>query len=319
MPGAGSHGSDWDLDQLADYAAGLLDDSGAAAMAAVLARDPAAAQVFAALPHADDLVRGELRALPAITMPPDIAARLDAALTAEAAAAPPVSELPARDEPVTVAAPSAETVTARALRATSAGGDSSGSETSPDNVVPLRRRRWTSGAAAVAAGVAVLAAGAVGVSQLGGAQPASDSRESATAGAAQRDARVQSGTPLSGGAMQDREERAATVVASGTDYRKASLAQQISRRVTADSTKAYAAPPAAALQRFGAAALRNCLQMLGISGDAPGLSVDLAKYEGDPAVVVTVLAGDTYQVTVAGPDCGESGADVTLRTTVPTT
>jgi negative regulator of sigma E activity len=307
----------WDLDQLADYAAGLLDDARSAELAAVLESDPAAAQLYAALGHADDLVRAELRELPAITMPADVIARLDAALAAEAA--PAVSEVGA--VPV-VAAPSDETVAARAAVTAIGERERPGAETSQGNVVPLRRRRWLNGAGAVAAGVAVLAGAAVGLNHLNAANPQRDS-STAAAGSAPRNAPQNTKSGFVAGAEAGHGKSGgigSRLTASGTDYRQASLATQV-RALSRSDLQTYTLTPSSApsaLQRVAAGGLTACLDALGISGDVAGLTVDYARFDGNPALVVAMPAADGIAVTVAGPDCGKDGtADLKLRTTVP--
>jgi hypothetical protein len=51
------------------------------------------------------------------------------------------------------------------------------------------------------------------------------------------------------------------------------------------------------------------------------LAVDYARFAGAPALVVVLPAREAGAVDVAvvGPDCGVSGPDARLRTTVPGT
>jgi hypothetical protein len=82
-------GPPWPLDLLADLHAGALDDEVAAELRARIADDPQARATLAAL----DATRADLRNLPPLQVPPPVAARIDAALSAEAAAAHPAPAL----------------------------------------------------------------------------------------------------------------------------------------------------------------------------------------------------------------------------------
>ena len=69
-----------DVDTLADYQAGVLDEQTAAEIAAHVAADPRCQQVLAAL----DATVAQLRSMPPVTMPDDVVQRIHAALAAEA-------------------------------------------------------------------------------------------------------------------------------------------------------------------------------------------------------------------------------------------
>lgn len=282
-PDSTPHGTGWSLDQLADYAAGLLGDAEQATVDAALARDDTAAHLYAALPHADDLVRGELRALPAVTMPADIAARIDAALAAE--------DRPADEQ---VAA----------------------------TVIPLRRRRWLTASGAVAAGVAVLAGAAFGIGQL--TRSSSSSSSTAASGSAPRTFDSRGNQPKTESGAESTPSLASSLVATGVDYRKASLASQVTALVTNKADRPYTGGtrgfgvPSGLTQLAGSLGrIEDCLRLLGIASPR---RVDLAKYEGTPSVIVVSNADPgQLMVTVAGPDCGNGGPDLTVRTTVSAT
>jgi negative regulator of sigma E activity len=286
-PDSTPHGTGWSLDQLADYAAGLLSEAEQATVDDALAQDDTAAHLYASLPHADDLVRGELRALPAVTMPADIAARIDAALAAE--------ERPAGEHP-------AEQVAA--------------------TVIPLRRRRWLTASGAVAAGVAVLAGAAFGIGQL--TRSSSSSSSTAASGSAPRTLDSRGNQPKADGGADAVPSLASSLVATGVDYRKASLASQVTALVTnkADrpytgGTKGFGVPSGLTQLAGTPGRIEDCLRLLGIA--APR-RVDLAKYEGTPSVIVVSNADPgQLMVTVAGAECGNGGPDLTVRTTVSAT
>ncbi|GAB3312399.1 hypothetical protein EK0264_09485 [Epidermidibacterium keratini] len=104
-PGAGSACPD--VDTLADYQAGVLDEQTSAEIAAHVAADPRCQQVLAAL----DATVAQLRSMPPVRMPENVAARINAALAAEAGrgsaprlhAVPPATDL----DQSTTAAPTA--------------------------------------------------------------------------------------------------------------------------------------------------------------------------------------------------------------------
>ncbi|HEV2088347.1 MAG TPA: hypothetical protein VGR21_08555, partial [Cryptosporangiaceae bacterium] len=114
--------------------------------------------------------------------------------------------------------------------------------------------------------------------------------------------------------------------ATGGDYTRAGLADQVRQLVTRPRTQEgpgrqseQAAPDAVGteLDRLrDPAALAACVRALG-SGPPP-LAIDYGRYEGRPALVV-VLPGATpatLTAVVAGPACGLTGTDELHRVTV---
>ncbi|GAA1340135.1 hypothetical protein [Saccharothrix algeriensis] len=85
-------GPPWSVDLLAELHAGALDPRTEAELREVVANDPEARQVLAAL----DATLEDLRGLPPIPMPREVADRIDAALAEEARPAAPVVDLAAR-------------------------------------------------------------------------------------------------------------------------------------------------------------------------------------------------------------------------------
>src|SRR5436305_14816461 len=77
----------WSVDVLADLHAGVLEQSVSDRLWPRVRDDPDARAVLDAL----DTTRTELARLPPLTMPPQVAARIDAALAAEIQAAAPVA------------------------------------------------------------------------------------------------------------------------------------------------------------------------------------------------------------------------------------
>src|SRR3954469_14007941 len=94
----GTVGPPWSVDVLADLHAGVLDDARAAQLWPLVDADPEARAILDAL----DATQADLASLadaPAPPMPAEFAARLDAALAAEAAAAFPGEAQPGQAQP----------------------------------------------------------------------------------------------------------------------------------------------------------------------------------------------------------------------------
>ncbi len=232
-------------------------------------------------------------------VPHDVAARIAAALATEAAAA--------------------------ASSGASAAAASSGASAT---VTPLRRRRWvptTAQLGAVAASVAVLAAGVVGVRAL-----VADGGGS-SAGSASTAMQDSTGSALS--------PAAPPVTRSGTAWTATSLRTAAPRLAqpsgTAESLKSAEPPagasggPSAPSERttsedtsvldplVAAPALQRCVaDLTGEQTTAP-LAVDVGRYGGRPVAVVvvpTTAQPSSLDVWVVGPGCA-SDVRLFLRTT----
>ncbi len=189
-------------------------------------------------------------------------------------------------------------------------------------VVPLRKRRsWGVAGGAVAAGVAVLAAGAIGIQALGGGNTQRDSATTASAPESSDKAEgpAAGSAPPKAAAPGAVPETYSGLTSSGAEYRsdtlRAQVAQLVKSKAQADASagKALSGP----LVRLSApAAFSDCLAALG--ADARPLAVDYARYDGQPAVVVVLpaLANGDVDVAVVGPDCGLSGSDLKHRSNV---
>ena len=308
-----------DIELLADYAEGLLDGTPEGeAVAARIVTDPAWADLYAALAGADDAVRRDLAALPPEQIPADVARSVDATLAAEAG----------RYRPQPGAVPSAGP--ARPVRPATRQPHAAGG-----TVVPMRRRRRTLAyvGSGVAAGVAVLAAAAIGFSAI----TSNGGVTSSPNGAAAPDRDLATGSPAPGGTP------GGLTSASGTDYRTAKLAPQVQALLSGKSATKLSpdrhAPEASTPSPKGAApapaepssavppelsrlatpaGLNACLATLGQDAGRP-IATDLARYNGAPALVVVLHSADPAKVTVVvtGPSCGLSGSDELFRTTVP--
>jgi len=176
-----------------------------------------------------------------------------------------------------------------------------------------RRRTLTTWLAAAASVAVIGAGGTFLVSQLGGA---SDS----TAGSAAEAPAPQDAAPedSSGGDLGTSEERSpatrtatttssepgrSALSASGTDYTRADLAAQaqvlLSEAGTADEQGSQAQQYAVADD----ASLDACLVALGRPGAEP-VATDLARFEGQEAAVVVIPDQGGYDVLVVPPGCG---------------
>jgi hypothetical protein len=269
-----------------------------------LGREPELARLHQALASADAVVRAELRALPAATMPSDLAANLDALIAAE----PPLSPASAPPQSATATATDTTATDTTATDATAEGATAAATATdapAEGTVVPLRARRprWAVQAGAVAAGVALLGGIAAGSALL--LHPARQEPSSVNSAA--------------GPAYTSAESAPET--GSGTNYTAATLATQVSTLLKSprSADKHLVTPANPQAHASGPSLLGSCLEALGFTGRA--IAVDHGTYEGAPALVVVAnqAAGNPDQVDVAvvGPDCGRAGTDERLRTTVP--
>ncbi|MGC9667017.1 hypothetical protein ACNTMW_10745 [Planosporangium sp. 12N6] len=307
---------DVDLDRLADYLGGALEGTpDETAVAHLVATDPAWTRAHAALVAADAAVRADLARLAAESepVPTDVLARLDAALATE-----PIPTWPA---------PAGDGAGSRHLSVL-AGGRSGARQ-------PSRHRRWRTAVGVAAGIVAVGLAGTALVPQLGRHDPR-------TSGIAGSDAAGSASTPLEQPPDPASGETAVSVTASGTDYTPQTLAT-LGGPVTAshdgDPPKSQAGPnvlqapsestphqppqevPAALRPLTDPEIRAACLKALAAQYGGTATSLDYARYQGTPALVV-LLDGtrglvDHRRVVVVGPNCGTGGLLVDERYSVP--
>ncbi|HLK00313.1 MAG TPA: hypothetical protein VKU39_10455 [Streptosporangiaceae bacterium] len=288
-----------DADRLATFRAGLLGRRRARRAAAHLASCESCTDLDAQLASLTSVLAA---VGPAVTTPPDVAARLDAALAAAAAESPAVHRV--------------------------RGGHARPARRG----LTLSRLSWRV-AAPVAAAVAVMgAAVGFGVSQIGGA-PATESAAgsaamSGAAGAAQ--AGHKPVTPANGvlmpglaapsprihsnAAVVPASSRAPFSIASTVQmvrsaiyFEPATVRMQVASQLRAIHSllsRQVAAPPQVA----------GCVQAL--TGSTPPALVELAHYSGKPAIMVAVLRGTSYHVWIAPQACTSSG-EVLARLDVP--
>lgn len=279
-----------ELDRLADYAAGLLDDTpDAAEVAHLIAIDDAWAEAYARLVAADTRVRADLVALGAAAepMPAEVAARLDTALA----------------------------------RAADVRPRAGGSVRSLDGA-RRRRRRWAAALATAAAGV--VAFGVFGLPAWRTAAPDTTSAPAAGRGdamsAESNGGEFQKMAPAGG----------LLVRVSGLDYRREALraaepepASGAPRGNAADSTAGLGkrdlgpAPPAELARLAEPSALDGCLAAVTAAYGGRPVTVDYARFEGVAALIVWLVDanGRPSRVVVAGAACGRPGSGADVRYT----
>jgi hypothetical protein len=251
-----------DIDVLADYLEGLLGEAEQREVERWAAEDPRTAELLAELRG----LPGLLADTPVEPMPADVAARLDAALAAEA--------------PAPATGPEADPEQAEVL------------DPPPGQVVPLRRRRrWLAPALVAAATVGVVGLGAqvVGTGSDGGLDAATSSAESSDAGGLSLDQEA-AGEPA--------EERGDSVAArpharvQAVRLTRAGFEEDVKRVLEADwvsapgGTRSHAelfADVAATRPR-----LRSCLMSLP-AGASP------VRLDDDPAILVVATVDDQPQ------------------------
>jgi hypothetical protein len=275
-----------DIDLLADYIGGALDGTpDETVVATLITDDPAWRAAYESLAGGMALVGAELGRMEPEPMPADVADRLDAMLT------------PRVPEP---AVPHLSVV-----RGGPASGD--GARRVPQKAG--RRMRW---AAPIAVAAGLVAFVGFGLDYLAGRE-SSDSAQS-SAGVADQGAAGNSRAAAPPGTDQ--------IFASGTDYTRTTLGREPVRPLTAPeldsrstrvpkATPGMAAAGDAALQRLSVRrALQDCLDAIGRENGAGPISVqsvDYARFDKAPAVIVRFTAANGAWGWASGPACGTPG------------
>jgi hypothetical protein len=302
---------DWDL--LADHLGGALAGTPEAArVERLVSTDPGWARAATELSAAMAAVAGDLRTLPAPTMPDDVAVRLERALAA-AGAVPDVSAAGG----LTTGAPVA-------------GGRSTGEPRRPPGR-PRRRRgrvaKWGAGLAVAAGVVAFAAVGLSGGDPEQAVPGLADSDDGGGEAAAPQ-------APEEDGAAPRAEALPPLVVATGSNYDASTLEITEPTRPSPQlGGQNLPSPPVQAPEHeFGTndaappvvpeSLLRlwtdpqeraECLSMISETLQPPPVTintVDFATYEGEPALVIWATTGDGSRWGwVSGPDCGAVAGD----------
>jgi hypothetical protein len=317
-----------DIDLLADYIGGALagtpDES---AVAALVTDNPAWREAYESLGGGMALVGAELGRFAPEPMPADLAARLDAMFRTAGAPASDdqpsaVSAAAGHPEPIADPAPvPAELAAPPVPHLKLVRGDDT-----PDDAVERlpkrggRRMRWAT-PIAIAAGFVAFAG--FGLDYLAG-RDASDSggSESPANSAAGLSAESQ------GDAAAQAPSGGVRILATGIDYTSSTLAVSPPEPMTAPGLGSTASSKAAGPERAATVAgepllgrltvrtaLEDCLaaiQRENAGGTISVQTVDFARFNGSPAVVVRFAAADGQWAWASGPDCGTGGAADTL-------
>ncbi|GIF24952.1 hypothetical protein BJ973_007210 [Actinoplanes tereljensis] len=308
-----------DIDLLADYIGGALSGTpDESSVAALIADDPAWRAAYESLSGGMATVGAQLGALEPMVMPDDVVARLEAALASPIAAPDPIpAELAAPPVPhlALVRGDHAHDVPQERTTARERGSK-------PGSA---RRLRWAT-PIAIAAGV--IAFVGFGLDYLAGRESnSSDMASSSAAGEAQA---RQNSAAMPGGPQ---------LLASGTDYTASTLATgplepfaasaKSSSRATDPSVQSESAPMAAPDQAGSIsgddplarlrnpAVLQECIDAIAAeNSDGPiyPQSVDFARFDGSPALIVRFSATQGSWAWAVGPSCGTGGKANTLDT-----
>jgi hypothetical protein len=315
----GELGSGVDIDLLADYIGGALSGTpDEAAVATLIADDPAWRAAHRELNAGMTAVRAELGRFTPEPMPAELADRLDTLLTAPAAAPSAITE------PTPIAADLAAPPVPHLAVVRGADGVGDGAHAVPDEMSSRRdrgiraragrRMRWAT-PIAIAAGVVAFVG--FGLDYLAGRSGGlSDSAVTGTAGHAENQARDDSGgAPAAPAGLRTLE--------SGTDYSPATLpdepAMQALSAPDGGSSKTQQGPErssAGADDPLGRlrlhAALQACLNAIeeeNAAGPISAQTVDFATFNGAPAVVVRFSAQNGFWAWASGPACGTTSGD----------
>jgi len=313
-----------DIDLLADYIGGALagtpDES---AVAALVADDPVWREAYESLGGGMALVGAELGRFAPEPMPAELAARLDEMFRTAGAPAPePIAD--PGPVPAELAAPTVPHLTL--VR----GDDTAGEEAvdrRPEKAAPKRagrRMRWAA-PIAVAAGVLAFAGFSLDYLAQRNTGNASDAPANSAAGLAEESHADAAAAGQKQGGQQ--------ILRTGTDYTKATLAAppQPPRPMNVPDLRSSAANKAAdpdrvtaaeqSLDRFAAqAALQDCLEAIqqeNAGGVIAVETVDLARFNGMPALVVRFAAANGHWAWASGPACGTRGGDADTLGKVP--
>jgi hypothetical protein len=324
----GALGGGVDIDLLADYIGGALtgtpDES---VVATLIADDPAWRDAYRELSAGMTVVGAELGRLAAEPMPADLAGRLDLLLTAPvpATAGDPIAE-PA-PIPAELAAPPVPHLAA--VRGDGAHGVPEQKTTQrarPTRAGAGRRLRWAT-PIAIAAGVAAFAGFGLEYLSGQGAEDSAGSTAQFSESQQRDDSADDAGVPPAAAAADLR------ILESGANYTAQNLSDEpIPQALSAPgSTNDSAGSSKSAQIRASAgsepldrlrnrSALQECLdaiQLENAGGMISALSVDLARYNGAPAVIVRFTAENGTWAWASGPACGMQGVGADKLKSLP--
>ena len=296
-----------------------------------------AGQVAAHLAHCEQCagLDAQLADLPGLLartsappMPDALTARIEAALSAEAAARSALTPAGAATGAAGTAteAPGAADAGAAPAQPRDAAGGHHGHRARRAWPGPgPGRSRLALRLAAAAAAIVVIGGGGYGVSRLvSGGEPdqASTASGAGAAASTRRPASTAMGPAVHGTGSPGNKSRAAAanpsgsaVLSSGTNYRTGQLKTQIEAAL-APAGRAAPGPKPSHLVN-GATALTSCLRH--VAGNQRPLLVDMARYNGRPATIIVLPTGSakTRRVVVVGPGCSATQTDLITTTTIP--
>jgi hypothetical protein len=312
-----------DIDRLADYVGGALDGTAdERTVSRLIADDARWAQAYARLVRDGETVRrtlAEWGAVPA-PMPPDVVEHLSARLASAGAGPDPEADRrPAataeRSDPAAPRSDPTRPPGRSDVRSARAG-------------LRKKRRRLPRWATPVAVAAALLAIAGLGVSQLGGDIRATHNPAGALSGDAAHPQSAEGGAA----AQPFAAPSPGRLLATGTDYTRRTLANQVSvlgsaaeQRASLDAREAPVTPdraggePAPNAGTTGGGDLAACLSSIA-AAHGRGMPyfevVDYARFEGQPALVV-VFTDPTGQrwVWAVAPECGQPSAGAAARYT----
>jgi len=267
-------------------------------------------------------------------MPDALTTRIQAALTAEAAARSALT-------PAGAAAEAAGTAAGAAGTAAGAAGavDAGAAPTRPGDAADghRARRAWPGPGpgrsrlalriAAAAAAIVVIGGGGYGVSRLvtGGTtgQASTASGAAAAAPEARRPAASPEMRPAEPGTGSSGNRSRANfagpsepaMLSSGTNYQTGQLKTQVEAALAPAGGTEPGPKPSPPVN--GATALTSCLKR--VAGNQRPLLVDTAHYNGRPAtiIVLTTASAKTLRVVVVGPRCSATQTDLITTTIIP--
>ena len=317
-----------DIDLLADYVGGALDGTpDHATVAGLIAGDPAWRAAHDALADGVTAVGHDLGALGATPepMPVEFAVRLEKAFASSIADPAPIDpELAAPTVPH-LKPVRGDGASGRRLTAVPDGGvDRAAGERKGATVAKRRRRlRW---AVPVAAAAAVLAFAGFGIDYLAGSTKATSDNTTSSAGGA---ARAENAPMLGSGQPQVAAPPAAGQIrSSGVDYDRSTLRDATVAAFAAPTRKGASHVPGVATDSAASPlarlrppdALQACLDAIARANGAGAITVqtvDYARFEGSPALVVRFSAGNGGWAWASAPDCGAPGSGAATLAAVP--
>lgn len=305
-----------DIDLLADYIGGALDGTpDEARVAALIAQEPAWRDAHALLGGAMTEVGAQLHGWGAEPepMPADVFARLESAFADPVGAAPGKPRLELVREPAGELG--AEAAAAPGLGAAASGGSA------PVRNKGLDRRRWRNrwGASLAAAAAAAAIAGG-GIAYLGGSGSSSDDSAGSTAAgvAAPEVAGLSAGGAITSTnrnyTAEGLQGDAVAPLSTGggtASPPSAFLPTPSARGESSNKSMSAAGGLTDGLARLRPpAALQACLDAIGAANAAGAITVqtvEYARFDGSPALVVHFSAANGTWAWVSGPSCGLTG------------